>query len=84
MTVRREQKREKTENKKESKKEVKKDTKKDTPVIIRREVILNDDEETKKEEKENMKRIAEAESKAKVQKELEDLIVQEQKEILII
>ena len=39
------------DNKKENKTVNKKDTKKDTPVIIRREVILNDDEELKKEDK---------------------------------
>ena len=41
----------KVESKKEAKKESKKDNKKDTPVIIRREVILNDEEDNKNETK---------------------------------
>ena len=39
------------ENKVENKKNAKKETKKDTPVIIRREVILNDEEDSKKDNK---------------------------------
>ncbi len=46
----------KVESKKEAKKETKKDNKKDTPVIIRREVILNDEEDPKKETKKSEER----------------------------
>ena len=46
----------KAETKKENKKEPKKDVKKDTPVIIRREVILNDEEEKKENEPKEQER----------------------------